>query len=277
MRRQIERNQRFPDPLSLLTRINQTRWSEDLASAFETMYGDDIRRLVVLHLWKLGLVAFRFDPSVADRILRGRCLELFENTISDVWIALTRDLIRNYLHECDEQSPGALPFLKYLAGVIRNITIDNARNLGMLPRYSERSLLIQFCNAKGADTRKAHLARAMYHLQSRTERELLLHCNARVAEDAYLNLYRLVHHFFEQYVPQQCPLIKRLRGHSAIAVLVKRYMESEYQSGIHYRGNLTPWDGASMQRVLDRRQTDQTSNDEDFLDMLALRGSQVIT
>lgn len=260
----------------LLELISASGWTEEYATQFETAFGDDIRRLVVLHLLKLGLVAFRFDPSLADRILQGRCLELFENSVSDVWIALTRGLIRDYLEELGDQSSDDLPFLKYLTGAIRNITVDAARELGMLPRHSERSILKQLCRAKGAKTRKAHLARAMYQFQTKTERELLSHCKEHAMENVYKNLYRLVHHFFEQYVPRQCSLIQKLRAYSTIAALAKRYMESEYQAGMDYTGNLTPWDGASMQRVLDKGHLDQTSSDEEFLDVLALHGSKVM-
>ena len=260
---------------SLLEEIARDGWSEHLAAEFESGLGADVRRLVALHIYRLGLIGYRFDPGNAHRILRGRCLELFENCISDTWIALSGTLIQDYLGEC-EASGKQLPFLQYLTGVIRNITIDNARNLGLVPRYSERSLLRQLCRAKKEETRRAHVARALFYLRTKVQNELLSSCPRDLAATAYRDLYRLVHHFFEQYLPRQCSQIQRMAARSALARLVQTYMQEEYKQGVEYMASLTPWDPASSTRLQDRRNTDQSYTDEEFLDMLALQTSRVI-
>jgi len=265
----------FSTNQSLLGQIDRDGWSEHLATEFESQYGDDVRRLVALHIYRLGLTGYRFDPGNAHRILRGRCLELFENCVSDTWIALTGNLIHDYLGEC-KSSGNQLPFLQYLTGVIRNITIDNARNLGLLPRYSERSLLRQLCRAKREETRKAHVARALFYLQSKVQREFLSSCPRDVAATVYRDIYRLVHHFFEQYLPRQCSQIQRVAARSTLVMLARSYMQAEYKQGVSYVASLTPWDPASSTQLLDRGDPDQTSTDEEFLDILALHTSQVM-
>jgi len=254
----------------LLADIAGSGWDEDRAARFERKYGDDIRRLVVLYLWKLGLIAFRFDPRRAQRILQGQYLELFENTLSDVWIALTRSLAVDYIRELGARSPDSLPFLQYLAGTIRNLIVENARGLGLLPRESEGTLLRKFCASRRTGTQRAHLARALFQLQTKAERELLMSCPEEDADRVYRDLYRLVHHFFEQYIPTQCTKIQKLRGPTMVATLAEEYMAGEFRPGLEYTGAITPWDPGARRRVLGRGEDDET-DEEGFLTLLALR------
>jgi hypothetical protein len=256
--------------------VARSGWTEETALRFERDHGDDIRRLIVLYLWKLGLVAYRFDPSRAERLLQNHCLEVFENTLSDVWLALTRGLIADYLRELGTRSPEVFPFRQYLAGVVRNVVIENARRQGLLPRESEGALLRGFCATRRKATHRAHLARAMYQLQTKAEREILQACPERDFECVYANLYRLVHHFFERYVPGQCQQIEKLRGPAMIARLAEAYMDGEYRDGLEYTGAVTPWDPNAVRQVVDRGGGDDADVDEDeFLALLALREGQL--
>lgn len=257
---------------SLLAQVAASGWTEERASQFEREYGDAVRRLVVLYLWRFGLVAFRFDPSRARRALQAEFLELFENTLSDVWIALTRGLVRDYIRELGARPVSTFPFMKYLAGTVHNLSVENARSLNLLPRESESALLRGICASRKVGTQKAHLARAMWQLQTKVERELFLSCRQEDFDVVYPNLYRLVHHFFECYVPSQCPRLKRLRGSDILAALAREYMVEEFRSGLTYTGTITPWDPNSARRVLAPAGEEETDTDEeDFLSLLALR------
>jgi hypothetical protein len=257
---------------TLLRTVSQSGWTEETASRFEREYGDDIRRLVVLYLWKLGLVAYRFDPRRAERLLQSHCLEVFESTVSDVWMALTHGLVASYLRELGSRPPDGLPFRRYLAGAVRNLVVENARKEGLLPRESEGSLLRGFCAARREGTQRAHLARAMYQLQMKAERELLAACPEGEFECVYENLYRLVHHFFERYIPGECPRIEKLRGSTVMAILARMYMDGDFKAGLDYTAALTPWDPGAAHRVLGHGEDNETDVDEEeFLTLLALR------
>jgi len=261
---------------SLLHVIQRDGWTDDAAVAFESQYGDDIRRLTVLYLWKLGLITFRFDPARAQRILQGQRLELFENTLSDVWIELTGGLVGRFLQDAAGRE-ATLPFPRYLAGVIRNLVIDNARSLGLLPRESERAILRSLCGAKRTETRKAHTARALFQLETKAQREILLHCAGANFNEVYRCIYRVLHHFFEQFLPLRCPEIRRLRSGSAIVVLAEEYIESgEFQAGLSYSGHVTPWDPTSLRRVHDSKVSDSRT-EEDFLEMAGARRQESVS
>lgn len=260
---------------SVLERVSRFGWTDETATQFEHQFGDDIRRLIVLYLWKLGLTAYRFDPARAHRILQTQCLELFENSLSDVWIALTRGLVKDYVRELANRSADSFPFQRYLAGAVRNTVIENARSLRLLPRESESALLRGLCAARRQGTQRAHLARAMYQLQTKAERELLSACPEEESDRVYENLYRLVHHFFEQYVPRQCPRIEKSRGSAIVAKLAEEYMAGEYRAGLEYTGTVTPWDPGAARRVLGHGEDGETDTDEEeFLTLLALRADK---
>ena len=70
--------------LDILQEIARWGWTEELAESFERAFGDDIRRLLVLYLWRLGLVEYRFDPTRASSILTNRKEELYANTLTDM-------------------------------------------------------------------------------------------------------------------------------------------------------------------------------------------------
>jgi hypothetical protein len=260
------------DLVALLRTVSRSGWTDETASRFDRELGDDIRRLIVLYLWKLGLVTHRFDPSRAQRLLQAHCLEVFESTISDVWLALARGLLEDYLHELGTRPPGSLPFRRYIAGVVRNLVLENARRQRLLPRHSELELLRSICAAQREHTKRSHVARAMFYLQSKAEREILGACPPSDFDGVYAHLYRVVHHFFEHYVPGQCARIVRFRGSGATAALADSYMKGEYRGGFEHEVKATPWDPGATKQVLGHSPCEETDLDEgEFLALLALR------
>lgn len=243
-------------------------WDDVRAARFESDYGDDIRRLIVLQLWKLGLVAYRFDSRLARRILQDRQLELFENTLSDIWIALLKDLIPSYLDRRTTSVGESLPFLQYMTGVIRNLAVDNAWKLGLLPRESTASTLKSICKAKKESTRRLYLARAKLRLRTKVERVLLSSVPEEDFGEAYKNLYGIVEHFFEVYTPLQCAAILRMRGREALERLITEYAKGEFRNGLEYVGYVTPWDSEQRVRV---EAIDDERTEEEFLTLLTLR------
>lgn len=242
----------------LLHEVSELGWNERRALQFERQYGDDVRRLVVLQMWRAGLVAYRFDPSRARSILHDKALEVFEDSLSDLWVELAGQLVRSYLAEF-ERSGGRLPFLQYLAGVLRNVVLDNARALRLLPRKSAAGALKAFCSARKSTTRENTMASVKLQLSPMVEREILLSCCGNKFSDVYRQLHRVVDFFFEQFVPGQCELLRRLPSRSVVSDLVARFLREDLSQALDYVGRTTPWDPELFVRTIS---LDAVSEDE---------------
>ena len=251
----------------LLAEIAIHGWREDLANRFEQAFGDDIRRLIVLHLWKLGSIQYRFDPARATETLKDRALELFQNTLSDTWIALLEGLVDTYWGSAGTGNAPKVPFLQYLTGVIRNLAVDNAKRLGLLPRESHGSLLRSLCRAKRDDSRRFHIARAKLQLRTNVEQELLSLLSEHF-DELYVELHGVLEHFFEVFTPERCTEALQRGGRGALERLVRMYAEGAYRDGIGYVGSIAPWDPTHPRRVLSSR--DEEASEDDFLSLLAV-------
>ena len=254
--------------INILEQIAAEGWSEELAEQFERSFGSDIRRLIVLHIWKLGLVAFRFDPKRANSILDVHQLEVFESSLSDLWLALTGNVVNRYVEIIDRRRED-LPFLQYLNAVIRNIVINNARRAGLIPRESERSILRAYCQASKAATRHQRMAQVKCRLQSMVEREILLSLPTQQFSDVYSAIRRVADYFFEQYLPSQCHRIRKLSARRVSRLLVMDFINSKLTEGLSYTGTVVPWDDALSNRISSA--PGATQDDDEFLSMLCLQ------
>ena len=164
--------------LDMLKKIVRQGWTEALASSFEKAFGDDIRRLLVLYLWRLGIIEYRFDPTRAASILTNRREELYENTLTDIWLELMRGLVDKYVKGF---ASGKIQqaFRAYLAGAIRHILIRNAQDLSLLPRESYGELLRALCDSKKESTRVQYLARIKFLLWDEVKQGILFSAAAR--------------------------------------------------------------------------------------------------
>jgi len=226
----------------LLQRIARGGWTEELAAEFESTFGEDIRRLLVLYLWRFGLIECRFDPRRAESILRGRRYELYENTLSDLWIHLLRGLVGKYVKRA---LAGLIqrPFLAYLAGTIRNLLIENAQKLRLLPKESVGEALRALCGRKKEATRTEQLARLKFRLWPQVECELLSACPKDRFNEVYEQLYHIVDYFFEEYLPSKCRAIIGERSRRALSSLLGQFGEAEYRKGSDFIGSVTPYSG----------------------------------
>ena len=257
---------------SFLRRIASVGWTDDTAAEFEIAYGSDVRRLIVLHIWKAGLIAFRFDPNRAASVLNASRLGVFEDTLSDVWIALNGGLIERYLEVADAQV-GELPFLKYLGSTIRNLVIENARSAGLLPRESIRAILRALCQARKESTRRSRTAQAKFRMMAEVESQVLL-C---LPPDEFRDVYSVIHHvadfFFERYLPTQCLRLRKLPSRRIAQDLVADFLQRGLDEALGYVGAITPWDETSSYRVCS--DPDVVQSEDEFLSLLAVSSEAV--
>jgi hypothetical protein len=218
----------------------------------------------------MGLVVQRFDPENASKILSCRKLELVENTLSDLWIALTRGLITTYMRG---RAAGKIrrPFLAYLAGTIHNLLVTNAQSLHLLPRVSESSMLRALSRAKRPSTQRAHLARVKFHLWVKVEDEILALCPSDRFPDVYDHLYHIVDYFFEEYLPTALAASEYPLGPFPLRHLVSRFMQNAYLLGMNYIGTVTPYSSEEMTEI--ESPSRESDSEDDFLSILALRAS----
>ena len=247
----------------LLELIARRGWTEALAQRFEDKYGVAIKRTIVLYLWRLGIVS-RYLSDEIQRTIPTRELELFENTLSDVWIAILGGLVRRYRHE---QLSGRTdrPFIAYLSGTIRNILITNAQHLGLLPRKSEAEMLLALASAKKPDTQRKYVALLKFHFEERVREMILSHCSADQFEQIYKHAYQLSAYFFEQYLVQVCSGSKN--RYKKIVDIVALFMSRDYREGFRYVGHVAPYSDTAQVRCY----PPQDISTEEFLSSLSLR------
>ena len=246
----------------LLELIEHRGWTEGLAQRFEDEYGVAIKRTIVLYLWRLGIVSHHLSTDL-QRTLPTRELELFENTLSDVWIAILGGLVRRYRHE---QLSGRTdrPFIAYLSGTIRNILITNAQHLGLLPRKSEAEMLLALASAKKPDTQQKYVALLKFHFEERVREVILSHCPADQFEQVYKHTSQLSAYFFEQYLVRVCNVSKN--SCKKIADIVALFMDSDYRKGLRYVGHVAPYSDTAEKKCY----PPQDISTDEFLSFLSL-------
>lgn len=220
--------------------IAREGWTEERAQRFEDGYGAAIKRLLILYLWRIGLISYRCSLDHAMLILSDRKQEILENTLSDLWIELLRGLIRRYVHG---RIAGTVnrPFLAYLAGTIKNLLIDNAQRAGLLPRQSEAEMLKALAAAKQERTLRGHIARVKFHFWGRVQEAILSNAPRGQFDDVYAHLSQLTAYFFERYLVDTCRSKAYDCRKGRIENIALDFMRSDYEEGLAFAGKITPY------------------------------------
>jgi len=244
---------------SLLKRIRRRGWTDRLASEFQAKYERRLQWMVIVHMEKAGLLQWRIGPDQVDA-LSNRRLELYENSVSDVWIRLFRGLTNTYLERV-ESGKVHQAFLPYMNGVIRHLVIENARSLGLLGRETPTEILRSICEAKLEKTRETRTSWAKYCLEHKVRTDLLLIYPRDLFERAYGSIHRIVDFFFEQFMPNKCDTIKT-RRHGLLGSLVEEFAGSQddFERALDYIGTITPF----ANRGVDIDESAGSSDDEYF-------------
>ncbi|MGD9676527.1 MAG: hypothetical protein AB7V19_07580 [Candidatus Bipolaricaulia bacterium] len=223
----------------LLYRIARCGWTEEIAREFDSELGPELRRLVVVHLYGLGLVEFRFNPDRASEILSARRLELLDNTLTDLWLLMLRGFVSKYVHDRDAGKVKQ-EFLAYVSGVVRNTLVENARRLGLIPKRSFVEMLRDLCRSSGEETRRRHLATIKYHLESWARREVLSLCPSDLFDEAYRNRGHVLDYFFEIHVPGHCEIICQGSRMRVLRELLGAFDRQEYTKAVRFQGKVNP-------------------------------------
>jgi hypothetical protein len=223
----------------LLRKIAKSGWSEDLARRFEAHYDRDMRWIVINNMEKLGLLQSRVHPERVS-LLTDRRLELFENTISDLWVELSDGLVERYVKGVEGDRIHQ-PFVPYLRGVVRHIVLENARTLGLIGRESPAELIAAVCEARRDRTLHGRIAWLKFCLAAKARQDLLQCCGRDAFALVYKNVHRVADYFFEQFVPQHCAEVKTM-GTRVLDELVRRFAESPLlPEAAQYVGHVTPF------------------------------------
>jgi hypothetical protein len=223
----------------LLRRVARSGWTEELARQFESEFGPELRRLVVLHLFGLGLVEFRFDPDRAREVLSAKRLELLDNTLTDLWLSMLRGLVSKYVRD---RASGSVhqEFLAYVSGVVRNTLVENARHLGLIPKCSFVDMLRDLCRSSGDDTRRRHVSSLKYHMESWARREVVSLCPPHLFDQVYRHRGHVIDYFFEVHVPASCQIVSKGPRTRVLRALLDAFGEEEYSRALTYRGKVNP-------------------------------------
>jgi hypothetical protein len=251
----------YIDPL--LRKIHRKGWTERLTKQFEKQYGRKLRWRIILHMEKLGLLQTRLRPERVD-LLSTRRLELFENTLSDLWLELLDDMIPRYLERV-KMGKVHQEFLPYLNGVIRHLVVSNARSLDLIGRETPTEILRSICEAKQDKTRHTKLAWAKFCFEHRVRRELLQTCSKERFTSAYQHINHITDYFFERFIPTQCTRLSKLKGR-VLESLLDLFVSSDpdFKEALKFIGTVTPFatGGETPLRVPDG------VSDDDYLSAL---------
>lgn len=250
----------------LLHRIARSGWTEELARQFESEFGPELRRLAVLHLFGLGLVEFRFDPDRAKELLSARRLELFDNTLTDLWLSLLRGLVSKYVRDKDSGDVRQ-EFLAYVSGVVRNTLVENARHLGLIPKRSFVDMLRDLCRSSGDDTRRRHVSSLKFHLESWARREVVSLCPPHMFDEVYRQRGRVIDYFFEVHVPANCRIVSKGPRTRVLRDLLNAFDGEEYARALSYCGKVNPSPAFSI--LVDAAASASVDEGDRFMDLVA--------
>ena len=233
----------------LLHQIAKHGWTEESARQFEARYGKQIRWQIVASMERLGMLQFRISPERTS-VLSDRRSELYEDTLSDLWIQLLGDVVERYVRGVHEGRIGS-EIAVYLRGVIRHLVIANARDLGLIASETPYELISTFCRSKRDATRQSRLAWLKFALGGRVRHDVLTRCEAGAFQRVYRAVHHVVDYFFEEFIPDRCAEVGRL-GSRVLDALVGDLLDSpSLEAAVQYVGTITPYasGGATTSRV----------------------------
>ena len=241
----------------LLKQIERTGWTEEKARRFEKEFGERIRWSIVLNMERLGLLQGRVSPNRIDS-LSNRRLQLYENTLSDLWIELFNGLLTRYLRGIEEGRIHQEP-MPYISGVVRRLTISNARELGLMRSETPREMIVSFCEAKRETTKHARLAWIKFCLGQQTRQQLLSQCPSPSFETVYKRIHHIVDYFFEVFLASQCERLADLDGKVVHELVALFHQSGQAEEAMTYVGKVTPY---AVQEVATTGVPDDADEDE---------------
>jgi len=259
------RERELPQIDPLLRKIHRKGWTERLAIQFEKQYKRKLCWRIILHMEKLGLLQRRVSPERVD-LLSTRRLELFENTVSDLWLELLKDMIPNYIERV-KTGKVHQEFLPYLNGVIRHLVVKNARDLDLIGRETPTEIIRSLCEAKQDKTRHAKLAWAKFCLEHRVRWELLQACSKEIFALVYQNIHHVTDCFFERFIPAQCRQLSKLKGR-VLESLLELFVSSDpgFKEALKFIGTITPF--ATGGEISIASQPPSKASDDEYLSAL---------
>ena len=251
----------YIDPL--LRKIRHSSWTERLAAKFEATYGGKLHWQIVVYMEKMGLLQYRFNPKFLTA-LSSRRLELYENTVSDLWIKLLGGLVNQFV-EGVETGRVHQEFSHYLGGVIRHLVVANARSLGLLSRETPAEIIRGICEAKQEATLQAKIAWAKFCYEQQVREAILIRCPRELFPDVYRNIHHIVDYFFEKFILTQCEQFSQYPA-SILNILIDTFLgfDSNLTDTQDFIGTITPF--ATGGEVVG--QVPETVSDDEYLSSL---------
>mgnify|MGYP000206232387 CR=1 FL=1 len=226
------------DPL--LYKIHQKGWTDRLARRFEGAYARKLSWQIVVQMEKMGFLQRRFNPQFLTS-LSTRRLELYENTLSDLWIELLNGLVGRFISGVEEGRVHN-PFVYYVGGVIRHLLVANARSLGLINRETVVETIRGICQAKQEDTLNARIAWAKFCYERRVREEILNRCTEELFFEVYRNIHHIEDYFFEKFLVAQCEQRSQYST-GDLTALIDRFLEngSDLSEALDFIGTITPF------------------------------------
>jgi hypothetical protein len=192
---------------------------------------------------KLGLLQSRVHPERIS-VLTDRRRELFEDTVSDLWVELFGGLVGRYVQGVESDRIHQ-QFIPYLRGVVRHLVLENARSLKLIGRESPAEVVASVCEARRDRTLHGRIAWMKFSLWSKATQDLLQSCSKETFDSVYRNVHHVLDYFFEQFVPQHCALVKSLGAHVVDELVVRFFDSASLAEAIQYVGRVTPFPASS--------------------------------
>jgi len=251
----------YIDPL--LHKINHSGWTERLADKFEAAYGERLRWHIVVYMEKMGLLQYRFNPQF-PAALSSRRLELYEDTLSDLWIKLLDGLVDQFVERVEDGRVHQ-DFIHYLGGVIRHLVVANARSLGLLSRETPAEIIRGICEARRETTLRAKIAWLKFCYEQRVREEILGRCSRELFPKVYRNVHHIVDYFFEKFILAQCDQFSQCPT-NILNILIDRFLESDSNltDALGFIGSVTPF--ATGGEVVG--QVPEATSDDEYLSSL---------
>ena len=228
------------DPL--LLKIQHHGWRDRLAAQFQEQYGSKLRWQIVVRMEKMGFVQQRVNPQFLGS-LSSRRLELYENTLSDLWIAILDGAINRFI-EGVEKGKVHRKFIYYVGGIIQHLLVANARSLGLIPRETPAMAIRSICEAKQDATRRARIAWAKFCFEHRVRDAFLNRAPDWLFDKIYRNIHNIVDYFFEIFIPAQC---KNLSSYPSnmLKILIDIFIDGDFYlyDALDFTGTITPYAG----------------------------------
>jgi len=225
---------------TLLLKIQRRGWRDRLAAQFQEQYGNKLRWQIVVRMEKMGFVQQRFNPHVLGS-LSSRRLELYENTLSDLWIAILGRLVDQFIAGVNKGTIHQ-KFVYYVGGAIQHILVANARSLGLIPRETPATVIRSICEAKQDATRRARIAWAKFCYEHRIRDTFLTHAHSWLFDKIYRNIHHVVDYFFEMFIPAQCEHLSSYPS-NILNILADMFVDSDFSlsDALDYAGTVTPY------------------------------------